>query len=334
MGLRVIIPVAGVGSRLRPHTHTAPKVMVQVAGKPMLGHILDELKNYDVDEIIMVVGHMGEAIVNYVKEAYDFNFRFITQSELKGLGHAIWLTGEHLRDEENPLLIILGDTIFAANFRSIIGSDSNWIGVKEVEDPRRFGVVELEGDRIKAMVEKPENPPTNLAIVGIYYFTDGRALFKCLDEVVESGQTTAGEIQLTDALQKMIEQGKPMKPFIIDGWYDCGKPETLLSTNRILLGKNHPILDAQAVERFKDSRIKPPVSIGKGVTIENSIVGPNVSIADGVTIRNCIVRESILSKNAVVEDIILENSILSDNAHGSGQWYSLNIGDSSDIKLG
>ena len=334
MGLRVIIPVAGVGSRLRPHTHTAPKVMVQVAGKPMLGHILDELKNYDVDEITLVIGHLGEAIVNYVTEAYDFNFRFITQSELKGLGHAIWMTGEHLRDKEAPLLIILGDTIFAANIRSIIGSDSNWIGVKEVEDPRRFGVVELEGDRIKAMVEKPENPPTNLAIVGIYYFTDGRALFKCLDEVVESGQTTAGEIQLTDALQKMIEQGKPMKPFIIDGWYDCGKPDTLLSTNRILLGKNHPILDAQAVERFKDSRIKPPVSIGKGVTIENSIVGPNVSIADGVTIRNCIVRESILSKNAVVEDIILENSILSDHARGTGQWYSLNIGDSSDIKLG
>lgn len=334
MGLRVIIPVAGVGSRLRPHTHTAPKVMVQVAGKPMLGHILDELQNYDVDEITLVIGHMGEAIVNYVTEAYDFNFRFITQSELKGLGHAIWLTGEHLRSEEAPLLIILGDTIFAANFRSIIGSDSNWIGVKEVEDPRRFGVVELEGDRIKAMVEKPQNPPTNLAIVGIYYFTDGRALFKCLDEVVESGQMTAGEIQLTDALQKMIEQGKPMKPFIIDGWYDCGKPDTLLSTNRILLGKNHPILDAQAVERFKDSRIKPPVSIGQGVTIENSIVGPNVSIADGVTIRNCIVRESILSKNAVVEDIILENSILSDHARGTGQWYSLNIGDSSDIKLG
>lgn len=334
MGLKVIIPVAGLGSRLRPHTHTAPKVMVQVAGKPMLGHILDELKNYDVDEITLVVGHMGETIEHYVTEAYDFDFRFVTQSELKGLGHAIWMTGEPQSTDTNPLLIILGDTIFDADFKSIIGSDSNWIGVKEVDDPRRFGVVELEGDNIKAMVEKPQNPPTNLAIVGIYYFTDGRALFQCLNEVVESGQTTAGEIQLTDALQKMIEQGHPMKPFIIDGWYDCGKPETLLSTNRILLGKNHPTLDIAAVDRFKDSRIKPPVSIGKNVTIENAIVGPNVSIADGVTIRNCIVRESILSKNAVVEDIILENSILSDNAKGSGQWYSLNIGDSSDIKLG
>ena len=237
MGLRVIIPVAGVGTRLRPHTHTAPKVMLQVAGKPMIGHILDELKQYPVEEITLIVGHLGEAICTYVKQAYDFKFKFITQEELKGLGHAIWLTGDLYRDLKEPLLIILGDTIFEADFKSIIGSDSNWIGVKEVEDPRRFGIVELEDGRIRAMVEKPEHPTTNLAIVGIYYFTSGNLLYTCLDEIVLSGKTTKGEYQLTDALQLMLERGALMKPFMIDGWYDCGKPETLLSTNRILLSK-------------------------------------------------------------------------------------------------
>ena len=158
MGIRVIIPVAGVGSRLRPHTHTAPKAMLQVAGKPMLGHILDELTKYEIDEITLVVGYLGDAIRDYVTRTYNFKFQFVTQSELKGLGHAIWLTSDLYRDTDSPLLIILGDTIFDADFKAIIGSDANWIGVKEVDDPKRFGIVELDDGVIRAMVEKPSQP--------------------------------------------------------------------------------------------------------------------------------------------------------------------------------
>jgi glucose-1-phosphate thymidylyltransferase len=332
MGLRVIIPVAGVGSRLRPHTHTAPKVMLQVAGKPMLGHILDELSQYDVEEITLIIGHLGDSIRNYVTKAYNFKFSFVTQDELKGLGHAIWLTRDVQSNGDSPLLIILGDTIFDADFKTILGSATSYIGVKEVDDPRRFGVIELAGDQIRKMIEKPDKPPTNLAIVGIYYLTDPKLLFACLDELIVGGKTTKGEFQLTDALQMMIERGAQMKPFVINHWYDCGKPETLLETNRDLLARN--LGKGPSHKEFDDSLIKPPVSIGEGVTIENSIVGPYVTVADGVTIRHSIIRDSILSNGATVENMLLDGSIIADNAKTVGKSHILNVGDSSDIQLG
>lgn len=331
MSCRVVIPVAGLGSRLRPHTHTAPKVMLQVAGKPMLGHILDELKKYDVEEITLVIGHLGDHISEYVTKAYDFKFNFVTQDELLGLGHAIWITKEANEGYDGPLLIILGDTIFDADFDSIMESGTNWIGVKDVEDPRRFGVVELEGEKITAMVEKPQNPPSNLAIVGIYYLNQSRMLYDKLDAIVNEDRRTAGEIQLTDALADMLASGCEMKPFRIKGWFDCGKPETLLETNRDLLARNNA--NAPAGEGFECSMIKPPVAIGKGVTIENSIIGPDVTIADGVTVRNAIVSDSIVSSNASVENIILKSSIIADKAQVKGHTHKLSVGDSSEIKM-
>ncbi|MEN6625894.1 MAG: sugar phosphate nucleotidyltransferase [Candidatus Sumerlaeia bacterium] len=336
MGLRVIIPVAGEGTRMRPHTHTKPKVLLQVAGKPMLSHILDELRQYDVEEIVLVVGHKAEAIRDYVTKAYDYRFQFVTQEELKGLGHAIWMTRKHFEDVDSPLLIILGDTLFDADFKKIIGSDVGWIGVKEVDDPRRFGIVALEGERITAMVEKPEpdKAPTNLAIVGIYYFDHSRPLFASLDRLIESGRTTKGEFQLTDALQLMLEAGATMKPFRIAGWFDCGKPETLLQTNRLLLDKASANSTANDSSRFEGSLIRQPVSIGEGVTIENSIVGPHVTVAQGASIRNSIVRDSIISSGAAVESLLLDGSIISDHAHAVGAFASLNLGDSSELRLG
>lgn len=335
MGLRVIIPVAGEGTRMRPHTHTKPKVLLQVAGKPMLSHILDELRQYDVEEICLVVGHKGEAIRDYVTRTYDYRFSFVTQKELKGLGHAIWMTREHFQAVQSPLLIILGDTLFDADFKKIIGSDANWIGVKEVEDPRRFGIVALDGERITAMVEKPERDkaPTNLAIVGIYYFNSAAPLFEALDRLIESGRTTKGEYQLTDAMQLMLEGGARMKPFRIAGWFDCGKPETLLETNRVLLEKACVGKHANDAIRFAGSLVRQPVSIGEGVTIENSIVGPHVTVAAGATIRNAIVHNSIISGGAVVDSLLLDGSIVSDNAHAHGTFASLNLGDSSELRL-
>lgn len=333
MGLRVVIPVAGVGSRLRPHTHTAPKVMLQVAGKPMIGHILDELKQYDVERIILVVGHLGDCIREYVSKAYDFDFEFVTQDELLGLGHAIWLTRAAYGDGDNPLLIILGDTIFDADFRTIIGSDINWIGVKEVDDPRRFGIVETDGEHISNMVEKPEQPSTNLAIVGIYYFAGGGLLYRCLDELIEADRRTKGEYQLTDALQMMLERGSRMKPFKISGWHDCGKPDTLLATNRTLLEKHQGAGRRVDPAAFPGVLINEPVAIGANVKLENSIIGPYVSVADGVTIRNAIVQNSTISHNATVENLLIVDSIIADNARACGALHGLNVGDSSEIRL-
>lgn len=334
MGLRVVIPVAGVGTRLRPHTHTRPKVLIHVAGKPMLGHILDELGNYDLEEVALVLGHLGEDIRDYVTGAYPYKFRFVRQEEMKGLGHAIWLTAAGARRASGPLLIVLGDTLFDADFASILKSKENWIGVKPVEDPRRFGVVVLEGDRIGAIVEKPAEPPSNLAVVGIYLIQEPDLLFECLEEIVKGDVRSAGEIQLTDALQGMIDRGAVMKPFEIREWYDCGKPETLLDTNRRLLARLHERDGSPPPERFPGCIIRPPVAIEEGAKIENSIIGPSVTIAEGAVVCDSLVEDSIISKDAEVSCALLRGSLIADNAKVTGRAYRLNVGDSSEMEIG
>jgi glucose-1-phosphate thymidylyltransferase len=279
-----------------------------------------------------VIGYLGDQIKEYVSAHYDFKLNFVEQKELGGLGHAIWMTREIHKGSTDPLLIVLGDTLFAADFDKIIGADSSYLGVKEVADARRFGVIMLEGDRIKAMVEKPANPPTNLAIVGIYYLKNGGLLFDCLDELIDSGSKTAGEFQLTDALQKMLDKGEVMKPFEIDGWFDCGKPETLLQTNADLLAHNKAG-EGIAADSIAGSLLKPPFSIGKGVTIENSIIGPNASIGDGVTIKNSIVQNTVVSPESTIENLVLDGSIIGHNVQASSAARALNIGHTAEIRI-
>ncbi len=329
--MKAIIPVAGIGTRLRPHTHTQAKVLLQVAGKEILGHILDELVELGIDSVTFIVGYMGDRIRQYVDSTYRIKATYVNQEETKGLGHAIWLAKDrHLDDDE--VLIILGDTIFKADFASIFNKRESYIGVKEVSDPRRFGIVELEKGIVRRVVEKPEQPKTNLAIVGIYMIRNPKLLFQSLDEIVAKNITTKGEYQLTDALQLMLEKGEKMKTFLIDGWYDCGKPETLLQTNRELLTLKFASV-AQEHNKFKGSIINSPVSIAPTARIENSIVGPYVTVAEGAVIQTSIVTNAIISEDAMVENIIIENSIISDNAKAIGHLYTLNVGDSSEINF-
>jgi len=203
-----------------------------------------------------------------------------------------------------------------------------------VADPRRFGIVELRGPAIAGMAEKPQEPKTNLAIVGIYYLTEPQLLYQCLEEMIESGQTTQGEFQLTDALQKMIERGVEMRPFLVDGWHDCGAPEALLQTNREMLAHHDPLNSTDAASRFPGCIINPPVSIAPSAVLENSIIGPYVTVADRALIKNAVVRDSIISRNASVSNIHLEGSIISDNARVESKPYRLNVGDSSELSLG
>jgi glucose-1-phosphate thymidylyltransferase len=329
MGLRVVIPVAGVGTRLRPHTHTLPKVLVPVAGRPMLGHILEELRAYDVDEVTLVVGYLGDLVREYVTGAFPYKFRFVEQSEMKGLGHAIWLTKPEGAATAGPLLIVLGDTLFDADFKSILNSKSNWIGVKEVEDGRRFGIVELEGDRIVRMVEKPKVPPTNLAIVGIYLIQDPELLYGCLDRIVGGDVRSAGEIQLTDALVMMLNEGAEMRPFKIDAWYDCGKPETLLDTNRRILDRDATKGRLGSTGHRPDVVIRQPVAIAADALIEASIIGPHVTVQQGATIRGSIIEDSIVSAQAEIVGAHLSGSIIGERAVIQGRPTMLNVGDSS-----
>lgn len=324
--MKAIVPVAGVGTRLRPHTHTMPKVLIHVAGKPILGHILDELKaEVGVTDLVLVVGYLGDMVIEYVKKNYDFNVEFVHQEELLGLGHAILLTKQFFQGE--PTMIVLGDTVFKADFQSVLKGDCNYIGVKEVADPRRFGVVELAEGRIRRFVEKPEVPPSNLAIVGLYYIQNTTLLFQSLEKIISSGKRTAGEFQLTDALQLMLEQDEEMRTFLVDGWYDCGKPETLLETNRRLL----PVCSHWPIELKDNNIILEPVYIADSAKVEHSIIGPYASIAEESVIKCSVIRNTIINEKAVVKNVLLDESLIGQAADVNGRMNRLNVGDSSQL---
>jgi glucose-1-phosphate thymidylyltransferase len=274
-------------------------------------------------------------IREYVERTVKFRTNFVEQEEMLGLGHAISLAKPYHYEDE-AVLIVLGDTIFKADLASVIEGEETAIGVKKVEDPRRFGVVELDkSGHIKRLVEKPDVPPSNLAIVGLYFVRRPKVLFDCLDENIASGKRTKGEIQLTDALQLMLERGEQMRVFMVEGWYDCGKPETMLLTNRDLL--DYKIQDfaeyGRLNDRYPGSVIIMPVAIDESVKIESSIVGPYVSISAGTSLRSCIVRNSIIGESAEVTNIVLQDSIISDNAKVCGNMMRLNVGDSSEISM-
>lgn len=301
----------------------------------MLAHILDELIKLNFDEVTFIIGYKGDMIRDYVTANYSFKANFVEQPEMRGLGHAVWLAKQHHYSEE-PVLIVLGDTVFKANLQKVFDFAESALGVKEVEDGRRFGIVELDPKlQVKRLVEKPENPPTNLAIVGIYYITRPKALFDCLDELIEKDKTTKGEFQLTDALQMMLDRGEHMRTFLVDGWYDCGKPETMLMTNRDLLDKEMQGAPeyADLEQRYPGCVIRMPVAIAENATVENCIVGPHVSVSPKAILRDAIIKNSILGENAEVSSIILEDSIISDNAKVVGNLFKLNVGDSSEIIL-
>jgi len=321
--MKAIIPVAGAGTRLKPHTHTVPKALIHVADKPILGHILDELEQLGIKQIVFIIGYLGEMIQEYVDKTYRFKTYYVQQEELLGLGHAIYLTRKYIKNE--PILIIYGDTIFKADLRTVLKGHYSRIGVKSVQDPHRFGIVEMNNGFIARMIEKPDKPSTDLAIVGINYIKNSQLLFKCLEELIKKKIRTKGEYQLTDAFQKMINQGEKMKTFLVDGWYDCGKLETLLQTNRFLLDglKKRTVIPG--------SIVLPPVSIASTATIENSVIGPYVSIADHTIVSNAIIKDTIINKNAVVRNILLTESLIGDNALVNGKLHKLNVGDSSEV---
>jgi glucose-1-phosphate thymidylyltransferase len=322
-----IVPAAGVGTRLRPHTHTQPKVLLHVAGKPMLGHILDELPPLGIRKVVLIVGYMGERVVAYVREQYPgLEVEYVEQPERLGLGHAVSLAAPYAGD--GPILIILGDTLFEADLAGVLRAGTSSIGVKAVEDPRRFGIVELDGNgRIVRMVEKPEHPVSNLAITGVYYFRHGGPLFAALRELQEKNVRTRGEFQLTDAMQLLIERGETITTFPIAGWYDCGKTETLLETNRVLLEKHG------GSPTIPGSVVLPPVALGSDVSVERCVIGPHVSIAAGARLRNTIVRDSIVNESARIENVLLESSVIGENAVVSGGFRRVNVGDSSEVQV-
>jgi glucose-1-phosphate thymidylyltransferase len=324
--MRAVIPVAGVGTRLRPHTYSLPKVLLNVGGKPILAHILDSLIEQNITKATIITGYMGKLVEEYVSKRYsDIQFDFVLQEERLGLGHAIWTGKDTYNNDE--LMIILGDTIFDVDLKLAINNSANAIGIKEVEDPKRFGVVvkDING-RIIKLIEKPEDKISNLAIVGIYHIKDTELLVNSLDKLIEQDIKTRGEYQLTDALQIMLDNGAMFNTFPVEGWYDCGKPETLLSTNRFLLDQK------PYYPELKDTIVIPPVYISDNAKVESSVIGPYTSIADGAIVKDSIIKNSIISFGAKVISSLLEESIIGNDADVKGHFNRLNVGDSSQIQ--
>lgn len=329
--MKVVIPVAGAGTRLRPHTYTQPKPLIPVAGKPILASIIDQLvEDAGVDKIVLVIGYLGDKIRDYVEKRYPhLEIEFVYQEHRLGLGHAIW-TARHALEHEDEIMIVLGDIVFEADLQAMLQSPLSSLGVKKVEDPREFGVVELdEAQRVRRLIEKPRIPKSNLALVGLYKIKEVAMLFQALDFIIEHDQRTRNEFQLTDALMHMIEQGAQFNTQPIESWFDCGKKEILLETNAVLLRRlGYATHD---VPKFNNTIIIQPVSIGKHCNISNSIIGPNVSIGDNSTLHHAIVRNSIIGNFATIEEAVLNKSIIGNDAAIKGISQSLNIGDNTEI---
>jgi glucose-1-phosphate thymidylyltransferase len=329
--MKVIIPVAGAGTRLRPHTYTQPKPLIPVAGKPIIAFTIDALIEVGIKDYVFVIGYLGEKIKDFIVENYqNINVEFVIQEKREGLGHAIWTAHEHFSKEEE-ILIVLGDIIFDTALEGFIQSTHSCIGVRKVNDPREFGVVELfEKDGfVKKMIEKPKIPKSDLAIVGIYKIKEVKALFEALDFNIKNNIRSYDEFQLTDALDKMTSDGIRFRTIAVDTWFDCGRKDILLETNKALLDKTgYMTSDSPNVEA---TIIIHPVSIGEGCIIRNSVIGPYVTIGDHSEIEGSIIQNSIVGSYTKLQEISLHESIIGNDSDLKGASQKLNIGDNTAI---
>ncbi len=322
--MQVIIPLAGKGTRLRPHTHTVPKPLLKVAGRPVLDWVMDRLDGLDVSELIFITGHLKEQIERYARDRYRIPSRFIEQKVQDGTAGAVNLARPHVRE---PVLIIFVDTVFEADLTLINRARADGIiWAKEVEDYQRFGVVVTDGDgHMTKIIEKPSTPISKLANIGLYYIRDVGALWAGIDHTLAS-PTHKGEYYLTDAFQHMIDHGRKILVAEVAGWYDCGKLDTLLETNAALLARG-----AARRRDFPGVQIQDPVYIEDGVTIERSSIGPNVSLEAGTHITDCAISNAIIGRDVRIARARLHGVMLGDRAKIDGLSGTASLGDDSEI---
>lgn len=329
--MKLILPVAGKGTRLRPHTFTKPKSLVRVAGKTVLQHVLDGLNKIDIDEFIIITDENGHIIQKYIERNYpDLNATYITQTELLGPAHAVSLASPRIK-EGDDVLVVFNDTLFVTDLTRIPALCRDFDGLiysKEVEDPKRFGVNVMKDNIIVDMIEKPDEPVSNLAQVGMYYMKNGRTFMEYINRTIKQDLRVKGEFYLPEVFKLMIKDGFRLGAPEIEEWLDCGKPETLLQTNRFLLERakgNHVFIEGCV--------IIPPVSIHKTAEISHSVIGPYVSVAENCKITNSIIKNSVINPNSVLNNTMLEESLVGDEVMLTGQLQKMNIGDNSMIDL-
>jgi len=329
--MKLILPVAGKGTRLRPHTLTKPKSLVRVAGKTVIQHVIDSLKKLNIDEYIIITDENGNIIKDYLEKHYpELNAVYIPQKELLGPAHAVSLAAPRINPGDD-VLVVFNDTLFVTDLTRIPHVCEGLDGLiysKEVENYKRFGVNVMKNNIIVDMVEKPDEPISRLAQVGLYYLKDGRRFMDYILKSIDQNLRVKGEFYLPEVFKLMIKDGMRLGAPEIEEWLDCGKPETLLETNRFLLSRapgNHVFIEGCV--------IIPPVSIDPTAEIRHSVIGPYVSVAKNCRISDSIIKNSVINPNSVLKNTMLEESLVGDSVELTGQSNRLNIGDNSIIDL-
>ncbi|HEY9340385.1 MAG TPA: sugar phosphate nucleotidyltransferase [Hanamia sp.] len=330
--MKAIIPVAGAGTKLRPHTYTQPKALIPLAGKTILSINVDQLHEAGINEFVFIVGYLGEKIQDYIKAKYpQLTCHFIYQNERKGTAHAVDLARQIIGEDD--VFIVLGDTICEYNIEEMLSSEWSMLGVKKVDDPRNFGVAEIDEEGfITRVVEKPSIPKSNMALVGLYKIKDSALLFECLSRIISNNIKSHDEFNLTDALECMITGGSKFKSYKVDNWFDCGRKESLLQSNSILLQKFGGTISES--NKFENTIFIPPVSIAEGCDIKDSIIGPHVAVGENTIVHSSIIKASIIGSYSKIYDVMLDDSLIGNDTEIIGETRSLNIGDNTEIDFG
>ncbi|MCF0224677.1 MAG: NTP transferase domain-containing protein [Fibrobacter sp.] len=305
--MKIVLPVAGNGLRLRPYTENVPKCLLPVAGKTILDWIVEDSLFLKPSETVFITGYKADVVDDFLENRKSWGkTRTVVQSNPQGLGEAISLALPYVDDGE-PLLIILGDTLFEADLTLLENAKENILYTYKVDDPRRFGVAVTGKDgRIERLVEKPQEFVSDEAIVGIYYIKDTKVLKESLKYLMDNDIRTKNEFQLTDALEMMIQKGCSFRTAPVTRWLDCGLAETLLETNAMVLNRN----DNSCSAVFEGCEIISPCYIGKDVHISNSKIGPNVSIGDGCVIENSSLQNVVVWDGVKISQKTLDNMIV------------------------
>lgn len=337
--MKIIVPMAGRGSRLRPHTLTVPKPLVPVAGTPIVEQLVNDIAqvvNQPISEVAFVLGDpafFGDDVVQHLTQvAKNLGAKASTYRQLNplGTGHAIMCAEASL---EGPAVVAYADTLIRADFAIDPTADAQ-IWVKKVAQPEAYGVVQLDTtNAITELVEKPKEFVSDLAVIGIYYFKAIEELKAELQQVIEQQLTHGGEYQINDGIKGMMAKGKRFVPGEVKEWMDCGNKEITVETNskmlRFLAAEGKELIDPSAI--LENTTLTPPCYIGKNVVLKNVTLGPGVSIGEGTQVTNSTLKDSIIQKNSVVENAQLEKAMIGNHVRYNGAYTSISIGDYSEL---